>query len=75
MKVSVRQGRLTIDNDNVGLLMAAFDTAAETWLNAAASPEKGVDERKALLKMAGEAKALSLMIEAKEAEPDSPPSS
>ena len=58
MKVTVRQGRITVDVSNAGLLQAAFDTAAETWLELAAKSDSAPDMRKQMLKMAGEAKAL-----------------
>jgi hypothetical protein len=72
VKVTVRQDRMTIDTPSIGLILAALDTASEAWLERAAVIEAG-PERKALLKMAGEAKALSILIENKQDEkPEEP---
>lgn len=68
MKVSVRGDRFTIDAPSIGLIITALDSAADAWLEAAARAEVEA-VRKSLLKMAGEAKALSILIEAKQEEP------
>lgn len=70
MKVSVRQDRFIIDTPSIGLILAALDTASEAWLDRAADHVDNISERRALLKMAGQAKALSLLIEAKQEEPE-----
>lgn len=74
MRVNIRQDRLTIDAPSMGLLIAALDTAAEAWLERAAVIEAG-NERKAMLKMAGEAKALSILILDKQESPEPEPQS
>jgi hypothetical protein len=64
MKVSVRQDRMIIDTPSIGLILAALDTASDAWLERAAVING--DERRSMLKMAGEAKALSILIENKQ---------
>ena len=59
MRVTLRGDRLIIDTPSMGLLIAALDTAAESWLESAAANEQADNgTRKAMLKMAGQAKAL-----------------
>jgi hypothetical protein len=72
MKVSVRQDRFIIDTPSIGLLIAALDSAADAWLEQASKPDQQPTVRKSLLKMAGEAKALSILIETKQEQPDEP---
>jgi hypothetical protein len=69
MKVTLRQDRLTIDMPSVGLVIAALETASMAWLDHAADNVDNTDERKKLLLMAGQAKALAILIEAKQNEP------
>jgi hypothetical protein len=73
MKVTVRGDRLTIDLPSIGLVLAALDTAAASWLEQAATTDQGTPVRKSLLKMAGEAKAMAYLIEDKQDEPDQGP--
>lgn len=73
MKVTVRGDRLTVDMPSLGLVIAALETAADAWLESASKPDQTPDVRKAMLKMAGEAKAMAYMIDDKKDEPDGPP--
>ena len=59
MKVTVRGDRLTIDVPSMGLLIAALDTAANSWLDLASGDST---VRKQMLTMAGQAKALSILL-------------
>jgi hypothetical protein len=70
MKVTARADRLIIDLPSMGLVIAALDSAAEAWLESASKPDQQPNVRKSLLKMAGEAKAMSILINAKSLEPD-----
>jgi hypothetical protein len=72
MKVSVRQDRFIIDTPSIGLVIAALDSASDAWLESASTSEPNTSVRKQMLKMAGEAKALSILIQMKVESPDEP---
>jgi hypothetical protein len=72
VKVSVRQDRFIIDTPSIGLLLAALDTAADSWLESASKPDQQENVRRSMLKMAGQAKALSILIDMKIEAPDEP---
>lgn len=73
MKVTVRGDRLTIDTPSIGLVIAALETASTQWLEQAATTDQGPAVRASLLKMAGEAKAMSILIIDKEEPADQGP--